>query len=69
MIITALLHNTTQETMKNMEYDGYFISMMCHFACPSPNVFVHQHPIRGGIDKAHKGVELKLRPSFFPPGA
>mgnify|MGYP006864182871 CR=1 FL=1 len=23
----------------------------------------------GGIDKAHEGVELKLRPSFFPPGA
>ena len=22
-----------------------------------------------GINEAHEGVELKLRPSFFPPGA
>ena len=25
--------------------------------------------VGGGIDKAHGGVELKLRPSFFTPGA
>ena len=37
---------TKHDVMKYVENDEYFILFICHFPCPSPIEFTHQHPIK-----------------------